>query len=292
MNDISPIINHATCMRCCRCVMICPMHHLEFIGVKIELSKDSFRTCLKCGHCMSVCPTRSVVALGYDYSDFTDLPDTPPDSDAVLRVLKARRSMRHFQDKLIDPELIEKIIDAASTAPFGVPPTPVELAVVNGRQKIEELLSEIMIVYEGWIRTFGNPIMRGFFILTGMGKMLKFLVEFIIPSVKEILKGRSEGRDLLTYGAPAMIVFHSEASQGPDNCIIAMTVAMIAAESYGLGTCIIGMIPPAIERSRKLREMLKIPKGNKIYGALLLGWPKATFNRSIPRKFKSVTRIN
>jgi len=283
-------INDETCIRCARCVNICPMHHLELLEGRIQTVDDPLRDCIACGHCMAVCPTRSIVTKGYDYHDFEDLPDKLPTLDDFLPLLKARRSMRQYRDKPVEKETIESIIDAATTAPFDLPPTDVELTVVQSREKIDEIRPLIMESFKNWVYAFKNPLFTPLLRLGMNGAQLREMKEKIIPLVEKVLEGNEHGEDYLTYGAPAMLLFHYNRDNGlgEQNCVIAMTIAMIAAEGLGLGSCIIGLIPPAIERNREIREMLDIPNQNRPVGCLILGWPRSTYNRSIPREFRSV----
>lgn len=63
---------------------------------------------------------------------------------------------------------------------------------------------------------------------------------------------------------------------------------MLAAESLGLGTSMIGAAAPIIKRNRKLCQKLGIPAGNSPAIALILGYPAVHFRRGITRRFASV----
>ncbi len=283
-------INHETCLRCCRCVNICPMLHLDLIEGSIREIDDPLRNCMRCGHCMAVCPTESIVVHGYSYSDFDKLPDELPKLDDFLMLLKARRSVRRYQNKPVSRELIDKILNAATTAPFGMPPTSVEVLVVLNREEIRSIRNGVLETYKQWISLFENPL-TGLFVRMQMSKgEAEQLRNRIIPLVRGIMRASEHGRDFLTYDAPAMLLFHADRDTPAHehNCVIAMTYAMIAAEGLGLGTCIVGLIPPAIDRNRSLRKKLEIPKNNKVIGSLVLGHPSVTYNRTIPRQFKNV----
>jgi len=283
-------INHETCIRCARCVAICPQHHLDLIEGQIRVVDDPLSKCIECGHCMAVCPTQSIVTRGYDYKDFNDLPDRLPVLDDFLPLLNARRSMRQYQDKPVPVEILEKILDAASTAPMDLPPSNVEISIVQSREKIEQIRSQIMNSFKQWVYAFGNPLFTPMLRYGMSAAQFREMKTVILPLVKKVLDGYEQGKDYLTYGAPAMMIFSStrESGLGEQNCVIAETYAMIAAEGLSLGSCIIGLIPPAIERSRELRSILEINPDNRVYGCLILGWPRSTYNRSIPREFKSV----
>jgi hypothetical protein len=64
--------------------------------------------------------------------------------------------------------------------------------------------------------------------------------------------------------------------------------SMLAAVSLGLGTTIIGLIPPIVDRSKVLRERYGIPRGNKVCTSLILGYPKYKYRQSIRRDLAGV----
>ena len=51
---------------------------------------------------------------------------------------------------------------------------------------------------------------------------------------------RDKGEDWFTYHAPAAFLFHYGPMSGQADCHIAATYAMLAAESLGLGSCMLG----------------------------------------------------
>ena len=66
---------------------------------------------------------------------------------------------------------------------------------------------------------------------------------------------------------------------------IACTYAMLAAESLGLGSTIIGGAPPILQRNKVLCRQLGIPEENKPSIALILGHPAVSFRKTIRRRF-------
>jgi nitroreductase len=58
---------------------------------------------------------------------------------------------------------------------------------------------------------------------------------------------------------------------------------ILAAETLGLGSCLIGFITAAAARSRTIREKVGLPKGHRIYASLAVGYPAERFFRLVPR---------
>jgi len=286
-------INHDTCIRCSRCVNICPKYHLDLRQGKIVTVDDPARGCMQCGHCMAVCPTESIVTKGFDYNDFDNLPDKLPELDDFELLLKSRRSVRRYQDKPVPEEIVERIIDAASTAPIGLPPSSIEILVISDKHVLKEMTSGILALFDKWVAGFTSPIFGPLMRMMMPKHQFHSMKNKVLPLIKGVIEGGKQGNDMLTYDAPSVVLFHSSMYEASytDNALIAMTYAMIAAEGLGLGSCVIGLIPPAINRDESLRKTLGIPEKNEVCGCLVLGYPSVTYNRTIPRKFKSVRHI-
>lgn len=73
-----------------------------------------------------------------------------------------------------------------------------------------------------------------------------------------------------------ILIFHAnkDAEEHTNNALICVTYARLAAHSFGLGTTIIGLIPPAINRVKELKELFQIPEENEAVISLILGYPK------------------
>ncbi len=95
-----------------------------------------------------------------------------------------------------------------------------------------------------------------------------------------------EGKDVILYNAPCLILVTTEekADTGAEDAVYAASNIMLAAETLGYGTCVIGFITGSANRDRKLRELLKVPKGHKIQTSLILGRPKFKYASATPQK--------
>jgi len=283
-------IDAEKCIKCSRCVSICPAKHLELQERKIvEITDDPLRGCIECAHCMSVCPTQAIVIRGYDYGEFEELPEQLPGLAKFEDLLKGRRSCRKYQDKGVPKEVLKKILRVATMAPIALPPHKVEVLVFDTREKVGEIFEASIETMKQWVSGFKNPVgkvmMRS---AMSSDKMAQF--GEMIPITEGIIRGAERGEDRLTYDAAAMFLFHAsrKGESYEENCILAKTYAMIAAEGLGLGSCIIGYIPPIFKHNKDLKNKYEIPDGNDVVGCLVLGYPVATHNRSIHRDFKSV----
>jgi len=120
------------------------------------------------------------------------------------------------------------------------------------------------------------------------------MVNFIVPHVRKGMYDISAGKDDISRNAPAMILFHAPASaeEHTADAHICVTFAFLAAHALGLGATVIGLIGPAVNNSKPLREMFRIPEGNVVVETMIVGFPKNHFKRGIFRPRKNVILHN
>lgn len=85
----------------------------------------------------------------------------------------------------------------------------------------------------------------------------KFFKSFFRPALYFFTEEMKKGNNYITYDAPLAIYFYGSPYCDPADPLIAATTAMYAAESLGLGTCMIGSVHPLIQygtKTKKLRE--------------------------------------
>jgi len=288
-------ILHTACAQCAACASVCPAEVLAFEDGRIRVRHDSPFGCIACGHCMMVCPEGSirVIGRGMHADDLVPLP--PPSqrasADALAALMLARRSVRRFKREPVDTALLERIVDMAATAPMGVPPWDVGCVVVRGREKVRELAGEVVSGYRGLLRLM-NP-----WILAAMRPLMRRATydrmrTFIRPLGQMYIEGWRQGRDLVFYDAPAVLIFYHSPYADLADATIACTYAMLAAESLHLGTTMIGGAPPIIQRNKALSRRLGIPPGHTAAIALIVGHPAVAFKRGVRRRFLAVRMVD
>jgi nitroreductase len=148
-------------------------------------------------------------------------------------------------------------------------------------------------MYRGMYKLFTMPV-AGSLILRSMPKeMSTTLKDFILPHIAKGFYVKPEEIDDIARNAPAMILFHAPKGAGEHtvDSHICLTYAFLAAHSLGLGATAIGLIAPAITRTKSLRKLFQIPDGNEVVDALIVGYPKYRFKHAIVRPKKNVTYI-
>jgi NAD-dependent dihydropyrimidine dehydrogenase PreA subunit/nitroreductase len=281
-------IDENTCTQCGQCAKTCPTEVLRMEDDRVRIHADSPLGCIACGHCMMVCPEGSIAVTGRGISPEDLLPLPSPAAratgDALAALLRARRSVRRFKDQEVDPAVLERVVDMASTGPMGIPPWDVGCVVVRGRERVRDLADEIIKGYEGFLKLF-KP-----WVLTAMRPFVRKATydqfrHFIRPLAEMYVAGRRQGKDLLFYAAPAVMIFHHSPYADTTDAAIACTYAMLAAESLGLGTTMIGAAAPMLVRSKELCRRAGVPEGHRPAIALILGHPAVSFRRAVRRRF-------
>ena len=280
-------VNREACTKCGVCVRACPADVLK-IENGVQASYDGFLGCIACGHCMMVCPENAITVTGRGVKpdDIAPLPHPDDCAEAVEleALMRSRRSIRRFENRDVDPDVLERIVSMAAMAPMGIPPWDVGCVTVRGRDNVRKLADSVVDGYEGFLKIFKPWLLKVMRPFMGAAKYEMFS-NFVVPLAHAYVQGRQENRDLVFYDAPALLLFHHSPYTESADAVIACTYAMLAAESLGLGSTMIGGAPPILQRNKKLCRDLGIPPGNKPAMILILGYPAVRFHRAIRRRF-------
>lgn len=103
--------------------------------------------------------------------------------------------------------------------------------------------------------------------------------------------GMDKGINNINYDAPLAMYFYGSPYCDPADPIIAATYAMIAAESLGLGTCMLGAVHPFIQsgrKARKFRELHNIRYKSREGLFIAFGYHTSHYHKGIQRTFASI----
>jgi len=285
------VVDIETCLGDGICAEICPEDILEMVDEKAATVGDRADYCIECGQCVAVCPTESLTMPKLPMEDFHRLSKMPFGYEEFFDFLRLRRSVRTFKDKPVERGVIEKILDAAATAPMGMPPHSTEVVVIDDREELDFLLKEFVEDYAKTLKAFSNPIGRTIVRLAAGAEDYHTLGHHILDAARHYNEiYHVNGGDGYMRGAPVLMLFHGNrwALSYEENAHLICNYAMLAALSLGLGSTIIGLIPPVVERSKLLRERYGIPKDNRVCTSLVLGYPKYKYRQSIRRDLAGV----
>jgi nitroreductase/Pyruvate/2-oxoacid:ferredoxin oxidoreductase delta subunit len=283
-------IDYLRCSHCALCVQVCKDLTLISENGKVIVSDQPLFGCIGCGQCVAVCPLDCISISGREISmeDFALLPPVlqKTNYDALYALMYSRRSIRDFKNKEVPDDIIEKILNAAQTAPMGIPPSDVYVMVLNGKEKVSSFSRDMIDYFRKLKKTF-SP--RLFWLISPFMKKndREIIRDFVFPLLNGIVSKQDSGEDWLLYGAPLGIYFYNSPYADTVDAYIAATYAMLAAESLGLGSCMIGSINPFLEKGGKnIRE--KYGLTNKKGIMVIFGYPKYKYKKGIKRTFAAI----
>jgi uncharacterized ferredoxin-like protein len=80
--------------------------------------------------------------------DVVELPklEDRADYEGLKSLMLSRRSVRDYKKQRVEHEIIERILEAAATAPNGLGSSDVEVLVLDGNEKVEEFTLDLINV--------------------------------------------------------------------------------------------------------------------------------------------------
>lgn len=286
------------CIGCGLCVEVCKDFSFKIVNQKVVKSDTPIFGCLACGHCMMICPTGVIAIEGRTLSpvQLFKLPEksTIPSYESLLAMLQRRRSIREFNDKPVELEKINQILEAAQTAPMGLPPSDVHVLVFENKPQVRAFAVEFSKYLKGirWMSSsFFLMLMRPFW-----GKANdEMMHSFIKPVFKLYVDSMNKGDNWINYDAPLAMYFYGSPYSDPADSIVAATYAMLAGESLGLGTCMLGAIHPFIQngkKARKFREKYGIKYPSKEGLFVIFGYSNVNYKMGVKRTFADIQRFS
>ena len=280
MKSTPPQVQREKCSPGCGiCVEVCPSFVFELKEGKAWVARGEW--CIGCGHCGAVCPQGAILHEATDYEKEARSPVTEED---ILLLLRSRRSVRLYEERPISRDHLEKVIDAGRYAPTGTNSQNVRYILLVSPQEIERLRSMSIAFYEKVFKRVRSPLGSLFLRLLAPKRLLEHLKE-TLPKV-EYAKGLlQEGRDPLLYDARAVLILHAEAwdTCSPFNCAVALYHCSLMAHTLGVGCCFNWYLVNAINHDRKIKRWLNIPRGDRCFGAMTMGYPRRRFLRLVKR---------
>lgn len=269
-------LNKSACIRCGECVADCPARVITLARDGFpEISPEREAGCYRCQHCLAICPAGAVSILGRMPEESIPLAGHYPRPDQLATLMKGRRSVRRYQDRNVEPELLQELLETAWHAPTGVNSRQVRLTVVDDKGTMARLREDI---------------------LAGIGRLLR---ENALPErfarFADIVRAWEEERnDVIFRGAPHLLV--ASAPQDvpcpvPD-CLIALSYFELVAQANGVGTVWAGLAKYAVDDILPAtRARLGIPDDHLVGYCMLFGMPAVSFARTVQHRPALIHRV-
>ena len=291
-NEVTTIIDQDLCTGCGICVDVCPLDTISLQGDKAVVTGN---TSLNCGHCMAACPEEAITVKAIDQSwsmfstfkaDHRWMRQGDFDTAQLVRLIASRRSCRNFKDKPVDRSILEDLVKIGITAPSGTNCQLWTFTVLPTRQSVQALAERVAQFFERLNSMAEKTLLRNFLKLVGKPELDRYYKEYHETVKRALAEAKISGRDKLFYGAPSLIIVGSKpgASTPKEDCMLASQNILLAAHSMGLGSCLIGMAVQAMQNDQSIQRFLGIPKDEKIYAIIALGYPNEAYRAPAGRR--------
>lgn len=284
-------VDYERCIGCGQCAAVCGMT-LTMADGRVKVDRDRLFGCIGCGQCAAVCPQGCITVTGRTMTpeDMVPLPaaEMRAGYEGLYSLMLARRSVRRFAEREVDRETIDRIVAAASTAPVSIPPSDVNVWVMAGREKVRAFAAEFtdeLAAKKKWIT---SPLVLALMRPFAGREAVEAMRDFVGPLLDFIVAAKARGEDALLYDAPLVMVFQGSPYASPADPMIAATYAVLAAESLGLGSCMIGTVVPFIKQNKKLAAKYGMRANGRDGLAVVFGYPAVEYRQAVKRTFAHV----
>lgn len=254
-------VDKERCLRCGLCVEDCVAYCLEPGDDDTPRYREGAEErCIACQHCLAVCPAGALSFGGLNPDD--SAPVGYGDSEALLRLIRSRRSMRHFKDEDIPKDALDKIMAMLPFTPTASNADSLHFSIVTGREKMAAIRRAAYAT---------DPF-------ADMGDS---------PGMRVYREKIAAGEDIIYRGAPVLIAVGVEKERmapphhGIVDAAIALTFVDLYAQSLGLGAVWCGLALHAALRNPEVLALLEIPEQYALCYTMLLGVPAVKYARTV-----------
>jgi nitroreductase/ferredoxin len=268
----SVIIDIEKCISCGICSSVCMFSVIIMDETTRKPVISSYAPpCSQCGHCETFCPESAIHLNTPDLKPPNlSLNIHPVSTEQIQDLVLHRRSIRKYLQKPVPRDTIEEILDIVRYSPSAMNLQTVRWQVIYDPKVVRNIAQEII----SW-----------------MNQMIteQRLHEFAIgSSFPHITREWEKGRDLITHGAPHLLITYSGKDEltATSDAIITTSYLDLIAPVYNLGSCWTGILKRAADWSPDVLALLDLPEGSMLQTALLIGYP--AFNQHAVPKRKPV----
>lgn len=184
----------------------------------------------------------------------------------TIEIIESRRSVRQYEQKQIPKNILLEIINAGNLAPSGCNAQEWRFVVIQDETTRKKLASLAMPRYKKWIQNASDGL----------------------KTMREDIDASSD--DPVYYSAPTIVFVIGRGMTGPLDCPMVCQNIMLAARSLDIGSCWV-FFGQLILDDEEARKMLELKNDEKVYGPILLGYPKKGFPESPEKKIPVIKWI-
>ncbi len=276
-----PTIDLTNCTGCLKCVRDCPANAITIANGEIA------DTCIHCGHCIAICPEMTVFP---DTGDIVPLQPNSVTAENFSSFTAGIRSCRSYQSKEVPEDILMQLVSNIKHYPSASNARPLQIAIVHTSEKVK-LLNKL--TEDSLIRLF--TFITSPFISTMIGLFVPGMDIKKLKRYKESFVEKQKVNDsMICHHAPAVLLFHGPVTKTgmlEADANIWATYTSLYANSMGLSTCFNGFIVKAFAKNGRHNLQFGVPATNRIYAALLIGYPKVKYKQECSRESPKVTMV-
>lgn len=249
-------INQDICAGCLRCMGVC--NFTVFSETDGRVSVDPNKRCMACMHCAAVCPMGAITwngecAVEEEVETYAD-----DFKDELVKLVRQRRSYRHFREHPVDEDVLTEALELASWAPSAKNQHPTKWIVIRSRERMDDMMNKIL----AWILETGTSM--------------------------EIMEEYKKGNNVVMGTAPMLLLAYARDSavNPKQDTAIAMATLELILQAQGVGTCWGGYLTRMLNAVPALVEDFALPEGYSFYGAFMVGYPQDEDYLRVPKRLK------
>lgn len=282
--QVSLSIDAEKCIRCAKCVKVCPAWILTQEKTGAEIIPEGLENCILCGHCVAACPTSSVLHSAFPPEKVHAIDRSKlPTPEQVMLLCKSRRSNRAFSSKPVPEEFLKQIVEAAYRAPTASNKQELAFTMITDPAKLHAVSKFTIDTFSDIAKKLENPILRPL-LKSIMPDVYKYL-----PSFHRLRREFENGNDLILRRATALLLIHAPAKIdfGVLDANLAYQNGSLMAESLGVSQFYTGFFYTALQRASSndreaIKKLLRIE--GKVHAGMALGIPQFTMSNYIDKK--------
>jgi len=277
-------IDQDRCKKDGLCVRICQKVFRQEAQGSVPIVAHA-ASCNSCGQCVLVCPSGAIRQIDCPPEIVHPVrTDLMPSYEQMREMIVARRSIRTFQERPVEREIIEKVINAARFAPSAKNAQSTQFIVAQDKSLLHNIASSTAQWLGKIAKRLKNPLWRKLYLMTGESdaeQITRWIGQFDLIAEK-----MREGVDLILFGAPVLLLFHADKRMrfADVNATLALHNATMIAASLGLGSFYTGYVVTACSHDKAVPRLIDLARREKVYGGLALGYPAIQFSRWIDRR--------
>jgi nitroreductase len=210
-------------------------------------------------HCAAACPKKAVLWNDQPAALEKSLPKIPDDfSETLEGYLQTVRSYRNFKPVPVEKELLKHVLELSVWSPSAKNQHPTNWIVINDEAKLLTIMNLIL----AYVKESGNSL--------------------------EIADEYEKGNNVVMGSAKTVVIAHARtnAINPAVDTAIAMQNITLMLNAHGVGSCWAGYLTRLSNVIPEIRELIGVPEGHQIFGAMMAGYPDGERYLSVPVRVK------